>query len=179
MCSKRLFTKNDLSINYHDYNTVKTGSEILKTIKSENKNAVLNKFKNYNSWQIISSAYFKYINNNEDDFTYLKNIYNSNESFTNELYKPIINDTCVSEKNILYPYGEIMTKKVTNPSFTSNIELCRWCNNKDLLNDNNYKIINNCNFLEKVDVKKSYIVNKLDKYLEKSKNGKKLRPLFI
>jgi len=179
MCSKRVFTKNDLSINYHDYNTVKTGSEILKTIKSENKNAILNKFKNYNSWQTISSAYYKYINNNEVDMTYLKNIYESNQSFTDELCKPIIDDTCVSEKNILYPYGKITTKKVTNPSFPSNIYLCRWCENKDVLNDNNSKNIQKCDCLEKVDVKKSYITNKIHKYLEKSKNGKKLGPLFI
>lgn len=179
MCSKRVFTKNELDINYHDYNTVKNGSEILKTIKSENKNAILNKFKNYNSWQTITSAYFKYINNNELDLTYLKNIYNSNESFIDELCKPITHDICILEKNTLYPYGKIITKRVTNPTFPSKIYLCRWCNNKDQFNDNNYKNIQKCDCLEKVDVKKTYISNKIDNCLEESKNAKKLRPLFI
>jgi hypothetical protein len=177
MCSKRVFTKNDLDINYHDYNTIKNGSEILKTIKSENKNAILNKFKNFNSWQTISSAYFKYINNDELELTYLKNIYNSNESFTYELCEPII-DLCASEKNTLYPYGKIITKRVTNPSFPSNLYLCRWCNNKDVLNENDFKDIKKYDCVEKVDVKKSYI-NKIDTCLEQSKNNKKPRPLFI
>jgi hypothetical protein len=132
MSSKRVFTKNNLTINYHDYISTKTGSEILKAIKSENKNAVLNKFRNYNSWHTISSGYFTHLNNNEVDLTYLKNIYNANQSFTNELCNPTIDDPlnnpCVSEKNILYPYGKIITKKVTNPSFQSNMYLCGWCN---------------------------------------------------
>jgi hypothetical protein len=132
MSSKRVFTKNNLTINYHDYISVKSGSEILKSIQSENKNAILNKFRNYNSWQTISSAYFTHVNNNELDLTYLKNIYNANQSFIDQSCDPIIDDPsddpCVSEKNILYPYGEIITKKVTNPSFQSNIYLCRWCN---------------------------------------------------
>lgn len=178
MCSKRVFTKNDLDINYHDYNTVKTGSEILKAIKSENKNAILNQFKNYNSWQTISSAYFKHINNNELDFGYLKNIYNSNESFIYESCEPITH-TCTSEKNILYPYGQIISKRVINPSFPSNIYLCRWCNNKHILNDDNFKNIKKYDCVEKIDVKKSYISNKIDKSLEESKSKKKPRPLFI
>lgn len=172
MCSKRVFTKNDLDINYQDYNSVKSGSEILKAIKLEDKNAILKQFKNYNSWQTLSSAYYKYIDNTEVNLVYLKNIYNSNESFIDELHKPISN-ICISEKNILYPYGKIVTKRAINPYFPSNLYLCRWCNNKNI--NNNVKHIEKCSSIEKPSsVKECNCPEKI----ENSKKTKP-RPLFI
>jgi hypothetical protein len=208
MCSKRVFTKNDLDNNYNDYNSIKSGSEILKTIKSQDKNAILNQFKNYNSWQTLSSAYFKYIDNTELDLTYLKNIYNSNESFIDESHKPISN-ICISEKNILYPYGKIVTKRVAHPYFPSNLYLCRWCNNKNINNNvkhiekcssvekpssvenpssiENLSCVKECNCQEKIDIKTSDILNKIYECLEPSEKAEKVenskktkpRPLFI
>jgi hypothetical protein len=206
MCTKRVFTKNNLDINYADYNSVKSGSEILKAIKSENKNAVLKQFKNFNSWQTMTSAYFKYIDNKEVNLTYLKNIYNSNESFIDKSCETIPN-TCDSEKNILYPYGKIITKRIVNPSFPTNLYLCRWCNNNNIINDNNFKDTEKCQFncikkedvinshilnkivdnnfkdteksncVEKIDVKMLHIINKIDKCLEKIENAEKIEKI--
>ena len=42
MCSKRVFSRNNLDINYKDYNTIKSGNEILKAVKYNDNNAILN-----------------------------------------------------------------------------------------------------------------------------------------
>jgi len=181
MCSKRVFTKNDLDINYSDYNTIKSGSEILTAIKSQNKNAILKQFKNYNSWQTMSAAYFKYLDNTALDSAYLKNIYNSNESFINKLCEPLPN-TCPSEKNTLYPYGKIITKRIVTPSFPTNLYLCRWCNNKIIINDNNLKNIekHECNCIKKKDVINSHILNKIvDNNFKKKENTNSFKDVDI
>jgi len=126
---KRVFTKNDINLNYQDYNKVISGIETLKTIKKADNLAILKQFKNYQNWQTLSSAYFPFIDNNSLQITNLKNIFDANESFIDKdcLTNLEIN-TC--NKEILYPYGKIVSKKIINPQFPTNIYLCRWCNNK-------------------------------------------------
>lgn len=128
MCTKRVFTKNDLNINYKDYYTLKSGNEILKAVKIEDNNAILSKFINYNSWQTLSTSYFKNLDSNIVDISYVKSLYNSDESFIDESCRQSIDMNCQLEKNTLYPYGKIISKKEVTQFFPSNIYLCNWCN---------------------------------------------------
>lgn len=128
MCTKRVFTKNNSNINYKDYYNVKSGNEILKAVKLEDNNAILSKFINYNSWQTLSTSYFKNLDSNVIDISYVKSLYNSNESFIDETCKQTTVEGCQLEKNILYPYGKIISKKEVTQFFPSNIYLCKWCN---------------------------------------------------
>jgi hypothetical protein len=141
--SKRVFTKNNINLNYQDYNKLKNGIEILKTIKSEDNLAVLKKFKNYQSLQTLNSAYFPFIDNDTFEVTYLKNIFNANESFTNK-EDFLDNNMC---KNVLYPYGKIVSKKIVNPQFSTNIYLCKWCNGKPKIN----KSLNEIDEIDEID----------------------------
>jgi hypothetical protein len=126
---KRVFTKNDINLNYQDYNKLISGIETLKTIKKEDNLAILKQFKNYQNWQTLSSAYFPFIDNNNVEITDLKNIFQANESFIdNDCETNCQINTC--KKEILYPYGKIISKKIINPQFPTDIYLCRWCNNK-------------------------------------------------
>jgi hypothetical protein len=139
MCSKRVFSNKDLTIDYKDYNKIKNGCEILKTIKREDPNAILNQFKNYNSWQSINTAYFKYIDINRSHIGYLTDLYSANESFIEKSCPTDLN-ICKQEKNILYPYGNIIEKTNTITYFPTKICLNQWCNKnvvKDNDNDNN------------------------------------------
>lgn len=131
--SKRIFTKNDTNLNYVDYNKLKNGCEILKTIKKEDNIAVLNQFINYQNWQTLSSAYFPFIDNNTLDVNYIENLYDSNESYIDKCID-YDKTMCDLDKNTLYPYGKIVSKKVVNPQFPSDIYLCKWCNNKSIMN---------------------------------------------
>jgi len=148
--SKRVFTRDDNSINYHDYYKLKDGVQILKTIKSRDKLAVLNQFNSYESFQKLSSSYFPFIDNNSTELSYVKNIYNDNESFINK-EKIVENNTMC--KNVLYPYGKIVTKKNINQQFPTNIQLCNWCNEKPNKNIQPHNIdeiiIKKCNFKKK------------------------------
>jgi hypothetical protein len=126
--SKRIFSKNDCNLDYNQYNKILSGTETLKTIKKEDNLAILKQFSNYKNWQTLTSAYFPFINNNEFETSYLKNIYQSNESFINKDCD--VNNNCNNCKsNILYPYGRIITNKKVNPQFPTDIYLCNWCNN--------------------------------------------------
>jgi hypothetical protein len=142
--SKRIFTKDNINLNYHDYNKFKNGITILTQIKAEDNLAVLNQFNSYQSFQQLSSAYFPFIDNNTTEISYIKNIYDDNQSFT---IKNIENNNMC--KNVLYPYGKIFTKKNINPQFPTKIELCKWCNEeqKNIKNPNKIDevIIKNCN----------------------------------
>lgn len=136
MCSKRVFSSDHLGIDYINYNKIKNGCEILKSIKSEDNIAVLDKFKNYNTWQTLNTAYFKYINNDDVEVQYIKNIYSANQSYIDKKYttnEPSI-DRCSSNNGYLYPYGNIVEKKQISPSYSTNIYLCKWCNNKSSVN---------------------------------------------
>lgn len=128
--NKRVFTRENLNMNYNDYNRCKRGIEILKTIKREDNIARIDQFKGYNEWQTLSNAYFKYINNDEFEESYIKGLYNSSDSYINNAH--IIQDKspCYNNKNTLYPYGNIIEKKEFSQFFPSNIMMCRWCNNK-------------------------------------------------
>ena len=149
MSSKRVFSNKNLTIDYKDYIKYRNGCEILKTIKIEDSNATLNQFKSYNKWQAINTAYFKYIDN-DNDINYLTNLYSANESFIN---KSCITDLtiCEQEKNILFPYGSVIQKKETIEYFPTKIYLNKWCIKKEIKDDFekekeqcSYPIINNC-----------------------------------
>jgi hypothetical protein len=61
----------------------------------------------------------------------IENIFDANESFIdNDCDKDIKDnkDMCKLNMNILYPYGKIVSKKIINPQFPTDIYLCRWCN---------------------------------------------------
>ena len=136
---KRVFTKNDINLNYQDYNKLISGIETLKTIKREDNLAVLKQFGSYQSWQTLNISYFPFINNNSVEITYIKNIFDANESFIEKTCDTDIlekKDLCKSNMNTLYPYGKIVSKKIVNPQFPTNIYLCRWCNNKPKANEN-------------------------------------------
>ena len=172
MYSKRIFSNDLFNINYKDYNTVKSGNEILKAIKKEDKNTILSKFDNYNSWQTLSTSYFNNFDNNSSHISFVKNLYDSNESFINTNCEPLMNVTaCSSEKNILYPYGNILSKKEITPYFPSTIYLCKWCKNNKPNKPNkiNIKDINLCEKDEELISCKCLC--------EYSKNKRK--PLFI
>jgi hypothetical protein len=175
--SKRIFTKNENNINYQDYYKVKDGTQILKTIKAKDNLAILNQFNSYELFQKLSSAYFPFIDNNTVELSYLTNIYNDNESFMNR-EKLLENDTMC--KNVLYPYGKIVTKKNINPQFPTNIQICKWCNQK------NQKNTQYCNLDENIKPHKHKEVHKDDKDECNCKNKynhcnlcKNARPLFI
>ena len=139
MYSKRVFSKNDLNNNYKDYNTIKTGNEILKSIKIQDNNAILSRFTNYNTWQTLNTSYFKNFNNNNNNLeeSYAKNLHESHDSFIDEKRGTSISITsCSLEKNNLYPYGNISTKKKIAPFFHTNIHLCKW-HNKNEINPEN------------------------------------------
>jgi hypothetical protein len=138
---KRIFTKNDVNLNYNDYNKLKNGVEILKTIKSEDNLAILKQFNNYNNWQTLSSAYFPFIDNNSVEVTFVKNLFSANESYTCK--EEMADNTNMCNNNVLYPYGKIISKKSINPQFPTNIYLHKWCNsNKSKLNE---EIYDDCN----------------------------------
>jgi hypothetical protein len=136
--SKRIFTKNDINLNYQDYNKLKNGIQALKTIKMEDNLAILKQFNSYQSWQTLTSAYFPFIDNNTFEISSLKNIYDANESFTERNNDILENDSMC--KNVLYPYGKIVSKRVVNPHFPTNIYLCKWCNNKPKLKPSLYEL---------------------------------------
>ena len=168
MYSKRVFTKNNYNVNYKDYNTIKSGSEILKAIKLSDNDAKINQFQNYNSWQTLSSSYYKYYDTNSFNISYIKKLYDSNESFIDEKCESIINNKgCSSENNILYPYGNIISKKYKTPYFPSNILLCKWCNKRN--SNEKYEDLFQCQ-----KAKESNICN-----CEYSKIKIKRKPLFI
>lgn len=130
MCSKRVFSSDHLGIDYINYNKIKNGCEILKSIKSEDKTALVDKFKNYNTWQTLNTAYYKYINNDDVDVQYVKNIYSVNQSFIDKNCEPNKQSIgiCSTKNGYLYPYGNIVEKKQISPSYSTNIYLCKWCN---------------------------------------------------
>jgi hypothetical protein len=150
--SNRVFTKCDNVINYNDYYKLKDGTQILKTIKSRDNLAILKQFNSYENFQKMSASYFPLIDNNTVEFSYVKNIYNDNESFI--VKEKSIEDEIMC-KDTLYPYGKIITKKKVNPQFPTNIELCKWCNqkpNKNIqLNNIEEVMIKNCNSIKSND----------------------------
>jgi hypothetical protein len=131
--NKRIFSKNDYNINYNDYNKLKMGVETLKTIKQQDNTAVLNRFNNYRQWYTLTSAYYPYVDNNNFQTGFVKNLYNSNKSFINKcLEDSIIYDLkCNKMNNTLYPYGNIIERKPPNVQFPANINLYKWCNGKN------------------------------------------------
>jgi len=176
MCSKRVFTKNELNINYKDYNNIKNGNEILKAVELEDSNAVLSKFINYNSWQTLSASYFKHLDSNNIEISYVKSLYDSDESFIDKNCDQLLNTTnCSSEKNTLYPYGNILSKKEIVSFFPSNIYLCKWCN-KNKINDTNLYLYSKNNNLNEISICEKKVL----RYCCQCNNtGKKCKPLFI
>jgi len=137
MCSKRIFANDYLGIDYIQYNKIKNGCEILKSIKIEDNIAILDRFKNYNMWQTLNTSYFKYIDNNTVDVQYVQNIYSANQSFIDK--QNITDDNPIYEScttnQYLYPYGNIIEKTQISPSYSTKLYLCKWCNNKSPINN--------------------------------------------
>lgn len=158
---KRVFATNNI-INYNDLYQLKSGCEILKTVKNEDNNAILKQFKNYNQWQILNKAYYTFIDNDAIEVNNVRDLYNSNNSYSNsecenEYYNDCnecdnkyyndcnecdkkCNKSCKCEKkcnnndcnNELYFKGKIIVKKTIPQQFPSNILMCKWCNNSKL-----------------------------------------------
>jgi len=158
MCSKRMFSNSKVELDYASYNKIKNGCEILKTIKQTDNNSIINKFKNYNTWQTLNVAYFKYINNNNINIEYLTDIYSAKSCFCD-----LKDDPSSCQKYTLYPYGKCLNKNETVPNYLTNIYLCKWCNN--FKKNIEFYPINNC--------KKPNEANNCKKC------NKNLKPLFI
>lgn len=176
MSNKRIFSNGEI-IYYSDYTRIKSGCEILKTIKGQDRDAVLNQFRNHQTWQTLSKAYYPYINNDACDISYIKDLYNSSESYIIEdkCYKNYSNydDNTQCNKNVLYPYGNIVVKKVVVEQFPSAIHLCNWCNNKrDIECKYRYK----CDNISPCPPKKDECNCARKKHCGLCKNA---RPLFI
>ena len=91
---KRVFSTNN-TFNYNDLYKIKNGCEILKTIKSEDNNARLKQFKNYKQLQILNKAYFTFIDNNTIEVNRVRDLYSSNNSYSNNED----NNDCNNEHN--------------------------------------------------------------------------------
>jgi len=188
MCSKRVFTKSDLNMNYKDYNTIKSGNEILKSVKTQDNTAVLSKFINYNSWQTLSASYFKHFGNDYIEVSHVKSLYESDESFIDEKCEPLTNTrSCYSEKNTLYPYGNIPSKKKIDPFFPSNIYLCKWCNKNKIdkikkINETNsylYETNKNSNEIPIYEKNNPSFSGDFKNTNTNTNKSKVLKPLFI
>lgn len=132
MCSKRIFSNEHLGIDYINYNKIKNGCEILKSVKLEDNIAVIDKFKNYNTWHTLNTAYFKYIDNDNVETQYVKNLYSANQSFIDKKKYTLDehNTICSSNNLYLYPYGNIINKREISPTYSTKIYICKWCSNK-------------------------------------------------
>lgn len=178
MCSKRVFSNSNIEVDYINYYNIKNGCEILKTIKQENNIAIINKFKNYKTWQTLNEAYFKYINDNIT-VNYLTDIYSANSSFINKCNENESenNDKFTCEEYTLYPYGKILNKNQISPTYSTDIYLCKWCNKSNKVI--NLDSINKCNKSNK-DINldsfnkyyKCYKSNKYNKYYKSNKDNK-------
>ena len=123
---KRVFS-NNLIRNYIDYNNLKNGCEHLKTIKHIDNNAVLKQFKNYESKQSLSNAYFTYTDD-KIEICPITCLTETNNSFVDNHH---LNKTvCQQERLVLFPTGKTIKKnKILSP--LSTINLSNWCNNKN------------------------------------------------
>jgi len=142
---KRVFATNNI-VNYNDLYQLKNGCEILKTVKNNDNNAILKQFINYKQWQTLNKAYFTFIDNDAIEVNRVRDLYNSNNSYSNndcdnEYYSNCNNDCnngcncskkCNNEcNNELYLRGKIIIKKNIAQQFPSNIVICKWCNNNN------------------------------------------------
>ena len=153
MNTKHRVFAHEFNENYVDYLKNKNGVEMLKNRKT--KKQPIKTFINYREFIVLTNAYYKHIHCGDVcNIKSLSDLYNSNESFI--LYEKVlahignceycsknIRSFCYLEcrqlLNILYPYGEYITKTVTNYHFLSHIDLDKWCVTKPTLcHLNNY-----------------------------------------
>lgn len=159
MTSKRVFA-HEHNDNYNDYLKNKNGEEMLKNMKTKKR---LQRFINYNEFMLLSKAYYKHFRCGDIlSIQSLPDLYNSNESFI--VYENVLSHIgncdycsknihslchleCKDLLQILYPYGEFVTKHKQNYRFLSHIDLDKWCIEKPKTSNlDNYidaNIINN------------------------------------
>lgn len=163
MNTKHRVFAHDINENYNDYLKNKNGVEMLKNRKT--KTDRIKTFINYREFILLTNAYYKHIHCGDVcSIKVLPDLYNSNESFI--IYENVLSHIgncgycsqnirslchleCRQLLNILYPYGEYLTKSSTNYHFLSHIDLDKWCAKKPTLcHLNNYidtNIVNDFN----------------------------------
>lgn len=167
MNTKHRVFAHEFNENYNDYLKNKNGLEMLKNRKTKKEH--INTFINYREFILLTNAYYKHIHCGDVcSVKALPDLYNSNESFI--IYKNVLSHIgnceycsqnirslchleCRHLINILYPYGEYLTKSSTNYHFLSHIDLDKWCAQKpSLCHLNNYidtNIVNDFNDKDK------------------------------
>ncbi len=151
--SKQFFS-NNYDINYNDYLKYKKGKEGIKKLISDKKYYV-NSFINYETFLILSKAYYTQLNNKYDisppvsisdsDTSY--KCYKSVESHLKECsyccscksVPKIFN--CKEIQNILYPYGESIIKRddLDGMYYPHKLKLNNYCCKKCDKNEDNCK----------------------------------------
>ena len=187
MSSKNRVFSNDHDVDYHEYLQNKNGIEIIKNIKSKNKNLSMHYFINYQQFITLTKAYYKFIDLEKCNSYALASLFQSNTSFItyqqwinhinkcnhchyqkNDIFNIYNNDHCKELKQILYPYGEYISNYISNIYFPSNLDLNKWClKKKDCCREIvthhrcDYKnfIINNKNNYHDIDDNKNDRVN--------------------
>lgn len=143
MDSKRIFSRNETTINYNDYLKVKKGNQFFANYKTKNV-VYLNRFINYETFLFLSKTYYEKLNLNKVSVQPPSSLYEANDSFL--CYETLLNHidgchfcSCVKATNeilcckevqqILYPYGESIVKndKLRNFAFPYKIKVDDFC----------------------------------------------------
>jgi hypothetical protein len=151
---KRIFSKDNETINYCDYLKIKKGTVMLNNVYNHNKNSVLHSFINYNTFLTLSQAFYYKINKTKFTVKPPLTVSEANQSYI--YYKKLIQhiDNCDSceelnnksdgirlckeSQHFLYPYGNsiINTNNFHFPNNISVNEFCKQtCNNEDNTNE--------------------------------------------
>lgn len=123
---KRVFATNNI-INYNDLYQLKTGCEVLKTVKNEDNVAILKQFKNYNQWQILNKAYYAFIDNDTIEVNNVRDLYNSNNSYSHNDCDNDYYENCSEYYN---DCNECNKNCDCNKKCKKNCECNKKCNNK-------------------------------------------------
>jgi hypothetical protein len=152
---QRVFSTTD-SNNYNDYLKLKIGETVLKNCKTNNKDACLHYFLNYQDFLILTKSYYNHLNNNKCNLQFQTNMYETNQSFVdyqeleimkkNNIYpKSLEKIYCNKLLTILYPYGIYGSLNKSNIYYPNKINLKDWC----LTNKKNIKCLNQENYIDK------------------------------
>jgi hypothetical protein len=136
MTSKQRVFSTSSTTNYSEYIKNKQGIENLKAIKynpnNNSENKIINRFINYEQIIILSKSYYKYKNLDNCSLCPTTNLYNSNISYINKNDKNDENNECKLLKNVLYPYGNYESNKISNFYFPYKFNLYESCSNKKI-----------------------------------------------
>jgi hypothetical protein len=101
---RRVFSTND-TFNYKDVYSLKNGIEILKSVKREDANAVLGRFKDYQQLRIVNNAYYPYLNNNVFEEVNINNLRDAIDSYVDFASTNSLEKGCIIRKKQVVPYS--------------------------------------------------------------------------